>query len=187
MHWLWSTICMFEYIKINNILTMKLCNKNFKLITIWRKVTRLGISFLNQPFFSLRPEQWLAASAVLSRCSGCGRFKWHTSLINDLLLRIFGKIPPPWYARNTLNFLELKIIKNSNSSLIKNWFKKPTWSGCYLNYESHHLFSQKIGLIQGLVDRCIKLSDIKYWKENLDEIKVMLQLNSYPLPLIECH
>ena len=33
---------------------------------------------------------------------------------------------------NTLNFLELEIIKNSNGSLIKNWFKKPTWSGCYL-------------------------------------------------------
>ena len=44
---------------------------------------------------------------------------------------------------NTLNFLELKIIKNSNGSLITNWFKRPTWSGCYLNYESHHLFSQK--------------------------------------------
>ena len=42
---------MFEYVKINNISTMKLYNNNFKLITIWRKVTRLGISFLNQPFF----------------------------------------------------------------------------------------------------------------------------------------
>ena len=61
---------------------------------------------------------------------------------------------------NTLNFLELDIIKNSNGSLITNWFKKPTWSSWYLNYESHHLFSQKIGLIKGLVDRCIKLSDI---------------------------
>ena len=63
---------------------------------------------------------------------------------------------------NTLNFLELKIIKYRNGSLITNWFKKRTWSGCYLNYESHHLFSQKIGLIKGLVDRYIKLSDIKY-------------------------
>ena len=88
---------------------------------------------------------------------------------------------------NTLNFLELEIIKHSNGSSITNWFEKPTWSGCYLNYESHHLFSQKIGLIKGLVDKCIKLSDIKYRRKNLDEIKVILQLNSYPLPLIECH
>ena len=62
----------------------------------------MGISFLNQPFFSLRIEQWWAASAVLSRCSGYGRFKRRTNLIYDLLLRIFGKIPPPWYARNTI-------------------------------------------------------------------------------------
>ena len=33
--------------------------------------------------------------------------------------------------KNTLNFLELEIIKNSNGSLITNWFKKPTWSGYY--------------------------------------------------------
>ena len=32
---------------------MKLYNNNFKLITIWRKVTGLGISFLNQPFFKV--------------------------------------------------------------------------------------------------------------------------------------
>ena len=54
---------------------------------------------------------------------------------------------------NTLNFLELEIIKNSNGTLITNWFKKPTWSGCYLNHESHRLFGQKIGLIKCLVDR----------------------------------
>ena len=32
---------------------MKLYNNNFKLITIWLKVARLGISFLNQPFFTV--------------------------------------------------------------------------------------------------------------------------------------
>ena len=44
---------MFKYIKINNILTMKLCNNNFKLITIWLKVARLEISLLNQLFFKV--------------------------------------------------------------------------------------------------------------------------------------
>ena len=44
---------MFMYTKINNILTMKLYNNNFKSITIWRKVARLEISFLNQPFFKV--------------------------------------------------------------------------------------------------------------------------------------
>ena len=49
---------------------------------------------------------------------------------------------------NTLNFLELEIKKMNNGNLIINWFQKPTWSGCYLNYKFHHLFCQKIDLIQ---------------------------------------
>ena len=44
---------MFKYVKIDNILTMKLYNNNLKLITIWFKVARLQISFPNQPFFKV--------------------------------------------------------------------------------------------------------------------------------------
>ena len=44
---------MLNYIKTNNILSMKIHTNNFMLITIWRKVARLGISFLIQPFFKV--------------------------------------------------------------------------------------------------------------------------------------
>ena len=44
---------MLKYIKANNILTIKVPNNNFKLITIWLKVARLEISFLNQPFLKV--------------------------------------------------------------------------------------------------------------------------------------
>ena len=86
---------------------------------------------------------------------------------------------------NALNYLDLNIIKTTDDKLITNWYKKPSWSGRYLNYDSHHLFGQKIGLIKGLVDRCIKLSDIQFRKENLDNIKVTLLINSYPRPFVE--
>lgn len=86
---------------------------------------------------------------------------------------------------NKINFLDLEIQKTENGKLITNWYKKPSWSGNYLNFKSHHMFNQKIGLIKGLVDRGIKLSDKKYRKENLDQIKSTLLLNNYPLPLIE--
>ena len=107
------------------------------------------------------------------------------------MLNVFNSIEPSIQftlekaKNNTLNFLELEIKRINSGNLIINWFEKPTWSGCYLNHESHHLFCQKIGLIKGLVDRCLKLSDIKYRKENLDQIKNILQLNNYPLVLIE--
>ena len=44
---------MLKYIKTNNILAIKIHNNNFNLITIWRKVERLGISFLNQTIFEV--------------------------------------------------------------------------------------------------------------------------------------
>jgi len=43
---------------------------------------------------------------------------------------------------NHLNFLDLTIIKKNNS-LIFNWFRKPTFSGRFLNFYSHHPFNQK--------------------------------------------
>ena len=52
----------------------------------------------------------------------------------------------------------------SHNKLISNWYKKPSWSGRYLNYDSHHPFSQRIRLIKG-IDRCIKLSDLLNAKE----------------------
>ena len=67
---------------------------------------------------------------------------------------------------NALNYLDLNIIKTSDNKLITNWYKRPSWSGRYLNYDSHHPFGQKICLIKRLVDRCIKLSDIQFGKEN---------------------
>ena len=44
---------MLKYIKTNNILRIMIHNANFKIINIWRKITRLGISFMNQPFFKV--------------------------------------------------------------------------------------------------------------------------------------
>lgn len=85
---------------------------------------------------------------------------------------------------NVINYLDLQIIKTSDGSLHVNWYKKPSWSGRYLNFNSHNSFGHKIGLIKGLVDRCIKLSDIEFRKENLNLLKITLTQNNYPLELI---
>lgn len=69
-------------------------------------------------------------------------------------------------------------------NFITNWFKNPVWSGRYINYEFHYLFRQDISLIKGL-DRCIKLSGIRYRKKNLDQVEATFQLNNYPLLLIK--
>jgi len=82
-----------------------------------------------------------------------------------------------------LNFLDLSIIKKSNS-LIFDWFRKPTFSGRFFNYYSHHPFIKKRGTIYSLIDRVIQLSHPEFHQRNVDHIIRILLDNRYPLSLI---
>ena len=44
---------------------------------------------------------------------------------------------------NSISFLDLQIIRIENDFPLTNWYKKPTFSGRYINYLSHHPLSQK--------------------------------------------
>ena len=68
-----------------------------------------------------------------------------------------------------------------------NWYKKPTFSGRYLNFHSHHPIAHKIGIIYNIVDKCIKLSSVEFHQQNLKEAKYILLQNNYPLHLINKH
>ena len=48
---------------------------------------------------------------------------------------------------NSRNFLDIKIIINNQRQIITNWYKKPTFSGRYLNFNSHHPLNNKIAII----------------------------------------
>jgi len=84
---------------------------------------------------------------------------------------------------NHLNFLDLTIIKRNNS-LIFNWFRKPTFSGRFLNFYSHHPFNHKRGTMYCLIDRVIRLSHPEFQKNNFDFIINILLDNGYPLNMI---
>jgi len=84
---------------------------------------------------------------------------------------------------NHLNFLDLTIIKKNNS-IIFNWFRKPTFSGRFLNFHSHHPFNQKRGTMHSLIDRVIRLSHPEFQENNFDYIINVLLDNGYPLDTI---
>ena len=67
---------------------------------------------------------------------------------------------------NNINFLDL-LLMNSDNKIITNWFQKSCFSGRFLNYNSNHPKSHKIGLIYNLVDRAIKLSDMRFHDKNI--------------------
>lgn len=84
-----------------------------------------------------------------------------------------------------MNFLDVAVIKNPDGSLITNWYQKPSSSGQYLNYFSKHPLRHKVGVINGLVDRAVLLSDKSFKAENLVKVKNILTNNFYPFDLID--
>ena len=86
-----------------------------------------------------------------------------------------------------LNFLDILVIKNEDSSITFDIYKKPTFSGRYVNYFSNHSIGVKIGIIKNLVDKIYKLADKKFHAKNLEIIRKELKLNSYPEKFIDRH
>jgi len=84
---------------------------------------------------------------------------------------------------NFNNFLNLKIMVKDNR-LIFDLFTKPTASGRFLNFHSNHPITHKKGIIYGMVDRVLKLSDPDFHNKNIIEIIKILLRNSYPLKFI---
>jgi len=82
-----------------------------------------------------------------------------------------------------LDFLDISIIRQGNT-LIFDWFRKPTFSGRFLNYYSHHLFTHKRGTMYSLIDKVIRLFHPLFHKKNFDHVIKILLDNGYPLGLI---
>jgi len=85
---------------------------------------------------------------------------------------------------NSINFLNLKITLGDNNKLILDLYSKPTASGRFLNFYSNHPTAHKKGVIFGMIDRIMCLSDNQFHKNNIINcIKILLN-NSYPLKFI---
>lgn len=94
----------------------------------------------------------------------------------DLVLSVFNSFHPRLQftaecpVENKINFLDISIINNEDG-ILTDWYHKPTWSRKYLNFNSHHPIQQKIGIIFGLVDRSVLLSDSRFHLKNLELVR----------------
>jgi len=84
---------------------------------------------------------------------------------------------------NKINFLDLTIVIK-NQSILFDRYEKPTSTGRYINYYSQHPWTQKRGIIYGLIDRTILLSHPDYHENNLISVVNTLLNNCFPLSLI---
>lgn len=81
-------------------------------------------------------------------------------------------------------FLDTEVCRQSDGTLLTNWYSKPSNSGRVLNYYSTHPISQKIGMITGLLHRAINLSSPEFHSENYHKVKSLLMKNNYPINFI---
>ena len=84
---------------------------------------------------------------------------------------------------NKINFLDVTILIKDNL-IYFDWFHKPTFSGRFLNFESHHPLCHKIGTAIGLFDRAFLLSHPDFHQKNLEFVIDCLLDNGYPLSFL---
>jgi len=87
-------------------------------------------------------------------------------------------------SNNSLSFLNALVIRGENGRIITNWYRKPTFSGRFINYFSSHPEQYKLNTIANLVDQAILLSDERFHPSNIELVKTILRNNCYPMDLI---
>lgn len=86
---------------------------------------------------------------------------------------------------NRINYLDISIIKDDVfGTITTRWYKKEIASGRFLNFQSIHPINQKMSVLQGYVDRVLRLSSVCYLAEEKKVIYDGLKLNGYPKYLI---
>jgi len=112
----------------------------------------------------------------------------HESEIQNILNRFNGyhhrlKFTCETEVNRCLNFLDINVII-VNNRIITDWYQKKTSSGRYLSFHSNHPINHKVGTINNLIDRAVKLSHPSFHSKNLRLCIRMLLDNGYPLELI---
>ena len=84
---------------------------------------------------------------------------------------------------NELAYLDV-IIKRKNNRFLTSVFRKKTFTGNYLNFQSSCSVKRKINLIRTLCHRAYKICSPELLTSEINQIKLLLNKNGYPKELI---
>lgn len=104
----------------------------------------------------------------------------------DLLLNSFNSFHPSLRFtmetenNNKISFLDTELHHQNDGSILINWYSKSTNSGRLLNFHSNHPISNKVGIVNGLLHRAVKLSSPQFHHDNINRVKTLLKNNNYP-------
>ena len=79
-----------------------------------------------------------------------------------------------------LPFLDVLVEKSSEGGVVTSVYRKPTFTGLYIVWDSFRAMSYKINLVRNLVDRARRLCSSQKLLEELDMLRSLFRLNGYP-------
>ena len=80
---------------------------------------------------------------------------------------------------NKIPFLDVLITKKNGGALGHQVYRKKTHTDRYLHADSHHLPTQKVGVLNTLITRAIKISDEDHLELEIDHLTNVFQMNGY--------
>ena len=86
---------------------------------------------------------------------------------------------------NSLNFLDVSVEKEG-TGFLTSIYRKPTFTGQYIRWNSFSPKQRKINLIKTLVHRALMICSKTKLGSELDKIKQLLNENGYPEDVITC-
>ena len=84
---------------------------------------------------------------------------------------------------NFVPFLDCKVIRDG-TSLVTDWYTKPTFSGRFINYYSNHSFKHKMNTLIGMKDRISKICDVRFVQRAYEKLRFIFVNNGYPSGLV---
>jgi hypothetical protein len=80
----------------------------------------------------------------------------------------------------SLNFLDADLLRRTDNSIQRKVYRKPTWTGQYIHFDSFVPLNQKRNLIRCLTERATKICSNDCLQDELDFLKHTFTLNGYP-------
>jgi hypothetical protein len=86
-----------------------------------------------------------------------------------------------------ISFLDVSIMRDSIGKISTKVYRKATWSGLYLNYNSFVPMKYKIGLLRTLSFRASKICSPECLAEEMAFLRTTLLRNNFPPIFIDKH
>jgi hypothetical protein len=97
------------------------------------------------------------------------------------------KVTCEYENNDSLSFLDVKVQRRADGSLRRTVYRKPTWTGQYLNFQSFQPLQYKRGLVKTLYNRARKICSDDSVEEEFSFLERTLVNNGYPLGFVRYH